>query len=219
MTTAPNHDTARPLVLLVEDEVLVRMTLTRMLEGGGFRVTPLAQADETLEVLAAIPDIKAVVTDVNLSNSSMDGFELARRIHQQRGVGVVGVVVVSGRSAPDQTELPSGVHFISKPVHRATLTHLVRSALEKTQGTVSLTTNTSQSTVIPTDPEVSRALTPRQHEVLALLIQGKSNCEIAQALDMAENTVKVHLAAVFRVLGVHSRTEALLAGMKRLPSG
>jgi DNA-binding NarL/FixJ family response regulator len=64
---------------------------------------------------------------------------------------------------------------------------------------------------------VSRALTPRQHEVLALLVQGKSNSEIAQALDMAENTVKVHLSAIFRVLGVHSRTGALLAGMKRLP--
>jgi DNA-binding NarL/FixJ family response regulator len=48
-------------------------------------------------------------------------------------------------------------------------------------------------------------------------VQGKSNSEIAQALDMAENTVKVHLSRIFRVLGVHSRTGALLAGMKRLP--
>jgi DNA-binding CsgD family transcriptional regulator len=103
-----------------------------------------------------------------------------------------------------------------KPVHRATLTHLVRSAVESAPGAASLKTNMPQLPVIATDPEVSRALTPRQHEVLALLVQGKSNSEIAQALDMAENTVKVHLSAIFRVLGVHSRTGALLAGMKRL---
>ncbi len=204
----------RPLVLLVEDEALVRLTLTTMLESGGFRVMPCAHADEALEALAALSDIKAVVTDVKLSSGSMDGFALARQIHERWGLGVV---VVSGRSAPDQTELPSGVHFISKPVHRATLTHLVRSAVESAPGAASLKTNMPQLPVIPTDPEVSRALTPRQHEVLALLVQGKSNSEIAQALDMAENTVKVHLSAIFRVLGVHSRTGALLAGMKRLP--
>jgi DNA-binding NarL/FixJ family response regulator len=50
-----------------------------------------------------------------------------------------------------------------------------------------------------------------------LLVAGKSNREIAEAMGLSENTVKVHLAAIFRVLGVSSRTEALLAGLKRMP--
>jgi DNA-binding NarL/FixJ family response regulator len=62
----------------------------------------------------------------------------------------------------------------------------------------------------------SPALTPRQHEVLELLVQGKSNRDIAEVMGLSENTVKVHLAAIFRVLGVSSRTEALLAGLKQL---
>ncbi len=49
-------------------------------------------------------------------------------------------------------------------------------------------------------------------------MQGKSNPQIAEALGLSPNTVKVHLATIFRVLGVHSRTEALLAGMRRPPS-
>jgi DNA-binding NarL/FixJ family response regulator len=61
-------------------------------------------------------------------------------------------------------------------------------------------------------------LTPRQQQVLELLVQGKSNREIAEAMGLSENTVKVHLVTIYRVLGVSSRTEALLAGMKRLPS-
>jgi DNA-binding NarL/FixJ family response regulator len=62
----------------------------------------------------------------------------------------------------------------------------------------------------------SPILTPRQHEVLELLVQGKSNRDIAEVMGLSENTVKVHLAAIFRALGVSSRTEALLAGLKQL---
>jgi DNA-binding NarL/FixJ family response regulator len=50
-----------------------------------------------------------------------------------------------------------------------------------------------------------------------LLVQGKSNREIAEAMGLSENTVKVHLVSIFRALGVSSRVEALLAGLKRLP--
>ena len=212
----PDQDDSRPLVLLVEDEVLVRMTLTAMLEEGGFRVAPVAQADETLEVLAAVPDVRAVVTDVRLASDGMDGFELARRIHKQWGVGVV---VVSGRAAPDQTELPTGVTFIAKPVHQATLMRLVRNAVESQDqpGQASDVADAPSGTqTAVAAAEADRPLTPRQQEVLALLVQGKSNREIAQALAMAENTVKVHLAAIFKVLDVSSRTGALLAGLKRL---
>jgi CheY-like chemotaxis protein len=45
------HDDPRPLVLLVEDEVLVRMALTRMLERSGFQVIPVSSADEAMQVL------------------------------------------------------------------------------------------------------------------------------------------------------------------------
>jgi DNA-binding CsgD family transcriptional regulator len=62
---------------------------------------------------------------------------------------------------------------------------------------------------------VSRVLTTRQHEVLALLVQGKSNSEIAQALDMAENTVKVHLRNIYEKLGVDDRTGAVTRALER----
>jgi DNA-binding NarL/FixJ family response regulator len=61
-------------------------------------------------------------------------------------------------------------------------------------------------------------LTSRQQEVLELLVQGKSNREIAEALGLSENTVKVHLVTIYRVLGVSSRNEALLAGLQHFPN-
>lgn len=53
------------------------------------------------------------------------------------------------------------------------------------------------------------ALTPRQEQVLHLLVGGASNKEIATALNLAEGTIKVHLSGLFKTLGVHSRTGAV----------
>jgi DNA-binding NarL/FixJ family response regulator len=52
-------------------------------------------------------------------------------------------------------------------------------------------------------------LTPRQRDVLRLMVRGKSNKEIARALSLKEGTVKVHVNAVFRALGVHNRGSAI----------
>ncbi len=59
------------------------------------------------------------------------------------------------------------------------------------------------------------ALTPRQQEILHLLGEGRSNKEIARQLDLSENTVKIHVAAVLKALGVNNRTNA--AVMARQP--
>jgi len=206
-SSSPARSDPRPLVLLVEDEVMTRLAFAAMLESDGFRVVPVASAEETLEVLRAGLAIKAVVTDGELSPQGLSGFELARRVHEEHQIGVV---LVSGHVAPEASELPPGARFLTKPVHKATLVHLVRDVVGSEPGLLSIRVDAAS------EPVVEWTLTPRQHEVLALLMQGKSNRDIAEAMGLSENTVKVHLVAIFRVLGVSSRTEALLAGMKRM---
>lgn len=61
-------------------------------------------------------------------------------------------------------------------------------------------------------------LTPRQRDVLRLVIHGRSNKEIARALNLRESTVKVHLAAIFRLLGVHNRSGAAGIGVHFIDS-
>lgn len=64
------------------------------------------------------------------------------------------------------------------------------------------------------------SLTPRQQDVLRLVVQGQSNKEIARALKLRESTVKVHLAAIFRLLGVHNRSGAAGLGIQLIgPAG
>jgi DNA-binding NarL/FixJ family response regulator len=64
-------------------------------------------------------------------------------------------------------------------------------------------------------PSIAKGLTPRQLDVLSLIVEGKSNQEIAAALNLALATVKVHLAAIFRVLEVTNRTQAALVAQRR----
>jgi len=64
------------------------------------------------------------------------------------------------------------------------------------------------------DDDVLTALTPRQLEILSLLCEGHSNKEISLRLGVALVTVKTHLAAIFKVLGVVSRTQAVLVARR-----
>src|SRR3984893_11598431 len=73
---------------------------------------------------------------------------------------------------------------------------------------------TSTETSAATPEAVLRALTPRQQDVLNLIVKGESNKQIARALNLGEGTIKVHVAALFRNLGVNSRAAAAAAGAR-----
>ncbi|WP_315974855.1 response regulator [Microvirga yunnanensis] len=123
---SPKHD-SRPLILVVEDEALVRMTLVDVLEDAGFKVIEAVHADEALQVLKAVSDIQGMVTDVEMPRGSINGFELARQVRASRHE--IGVLIVSGRAAPKSGELPEGALFIGKPVHPETLVRLLKGTL------------------------------------------------------------------------------------------
>jgi CheY-like chemotaxis protein len=118
---------SKPAVLVVEDEVLVRLMLADVLDDAGFKVIEAAHADEALSVLSAVPEVQAVVTDVEMPTGSIDGFALAHRIRELRPD--IGVLIALGRVAPAGGDLPDHCHFMAKPVHPATLVYLVRSLL------------------------------------------------------------------------------------------
>ncbi|MBN2752256.1 MAG: response regulator transcription factor, partial [Rhodospirillaceae bacterium] len=60
----------------------------------------------------------------------------------------------------------------------------------------------------------ANALTPRQMDVLRLVARGMSNRDIAQALDLSEGTVKLHVTAILKALGVPNRTSAVIAAAR-----
>jgi len=121
MSLSPSEP--RMVILLVEDEPLVRMFLSDLLDEAGFKVFEAVNADEAMSILQARPDVQAVVTDVELPGS-MNGFDLARVV-RERWPGV-GLVVTSGRERPGPSALPDDVAFLTKPYLPATVITLIR---------------------------------------------------------------------------------------------
>ncbi|QRM35787.1 response regulator (plasmid) [Microvirga sp. VF16] len=101
------------VVLVVEDETLVRMFMADFLDEAGFKVFEAVNADEALTVLQARPDIQVVVTDIEMPTGSMNGLKLSRTI-QERWSGV-GVVISSRRERPGPDDLSDRVAFLGKP--------------------------------------------------------------------------------------------------------
>ncbi len=122
-----NKPEIRALILVVEDEALVRMMLVDVLDDAGFKVMEAAHADEALHILATVPDVQVVVTDVEMPRGSINGFELARRVREDRQD--IGVVIASGRVAPAPGELAEGAYFIEKPLYPERLLELIRALL------------------------------------------------------------------------------------------
>jgi two-component system, response regulator PdtaR len=108
-----------PVVLLVEDEPLVRMTAADELEEAGFHVLEAANADVALAVLEARSDeVQVLFTDVHMPGS-MDGMELAEQVH--RRWPHVLLLISSGYARPRPDEIPDHGQFMPKPYHAATL--------------------------------------------------------------------------------------------------
>jgi CheY-like chemotaxis protein len=106
----------RPVVLVVEDETLLRIDAADMIEAAGFEVVEAASADQAIEVLEARRDITVVFTDIQMPGS-MDGLKLARAIRGRWPP--IKIVATSGLLDIGEPDLPEGGRFLSKPYSRA----------------------------------------------------------------------------------------------------
>ncbi|CAO4164882.1 response regulator [Methylorubrum extorquens] len=117
---------APPLVLVVEDEGLVRMMAVDMLEDAGCTVIEAASADEAWALLESRDDISVLFTDIEMPGS-MNGFALAARVAKRWPH--VRLVITSGRCRPAPRDVPDHGMFVPKP-YRA---EEVLSAFERAQ--------------------------------------------------------------------------------------
>ena len=115
-----------PVVLLVEDELLVRMAAAGDLEDAGFHVLEAANADVALAVLETCSDdVQVLFTDIDMPGS-MDGLALARGVAARWPD--IGLVVTSGRRLPRPDEMPQETRFLSKPFSEERLVDVVDDA-------------------------------------------------------------------------------------------
>lgn len=108
--------TKRPIVLIVEDETLIRMDAVEMIVAAGYEVLEAANADQAIEILEARADIAIVFTDIQMPGS-IDGLKLAHAV--RRRWPPVRIVTCSGRIKVIQEDLPEGARFVPKPYSRS----------------------------------------------------------------------------------------------------
>ena len=114
-----------PLILVVEDEALVRGCTAALLEDAGCDVIEAADAEEALWQFETHPRVTTLFTDINMPGP-FNGLSLAHKIFQMRPQ--VQLILTSGRGSPSEAEMPVGGHFLPKPYDCDQLTALIRAA-------------------------------------------------------------------------------------------
>src|SRR5690349_24079306 len=101
-----------PVVLVVEDDYLLRMNAAEMISDAGFDVIDACNPDEAIAILETRPDIHVVFTDIQMPGS-MDGLKLARFVRGRWPP--IKIVATSGFVNVGKDDLPEGSRFLPKP--------------------------------------------------------------------------------------------------------
>jgi DNA-binding NarL/FixJ family response regulator len=225
-------------VLLVDDHPLILSALQTVIQGLGddVEVQGVGSGRAAREMLQRDANFDLVMLDLALGDAS--GFDLLSEFRQAYPALPVVVVSASDRASDVIRAIDLGaMGFVPKRASNETLFEALRVVMSGGIYVPPMTLGrnteaTPASADSDTEPDgylrtvsgeaerggyqsvpspASLGLTPRQAEVLALLLQGQPNKLIARELGLSVETVKDHVAAVLRALGVSSRTQAVLA--------
>jgi two-component system, response regulator PdtaR len=111
------------IVLIVEDEPLLRMLAAEVVEEAGFVAIEARDADEAIVLLESHPDISLLFTDINMPGS-MDGLKLAHAVRNRWPP--IKILLVSGQVQLQPSELPSNSFFVRKPYQASALVEELR---------------------------------------------------------------------------------------------
>lgn len=214
-TSKRSSTTHERIALIADDDEFFRMALGVILtqQLGFSKVVEASSLDDAVDRLSSCKGISLALFDLD-----MPGMKSAASLRAVReGFANLKIAVISGSRRRDDIllALTSGVHgYVPKSLGATKIHHALSLVLD------GLIYVPQSITEIEADearnPDRTRptldSLTPRQREVLNLLVQGRSNKEIARILNLSEGTVKVHMSALFRSFGTASRSATAAVG-------
>lgn len=201
-------------ILIVDDHALFREGLCHVLKGLEESVCILEAAsyDSAFVVLEAHQDMDLMLLDLNIPGR--DGFSILDAASKDYPTLPIAVLSASHNKADvERVMKTSAMGYIHKNTSSKVMLGAVRLILD---GGVYTPPSSIFNVASSCDDQSLSAMTPRQREVFSLLVSGVSNKEIAIKLDIAEATIKMHVTAIFRALGVKNRTQAALFGGKTI---
>jgi DNA-binding NarL/FixJ family response regulator len=198
--------------LLVDDHVFLREAMASVM-AHEFPFLHLLQAGDLAEacrVLAAHADVDLVLLDLTLPDGhGLDAVPTLREYTQAT------LVVVSADDSHDTVlaAIQAGAAgFIPKTTASGAMLEALRTVMSGGVHLPRALLDAAPAPVVADGPDLG--LSPRQSDVLRMLIEGKSNKLISRELAISESTVKTHLAAIFRRLDASTRTQAVVAAAR-----
>lgn len=188
-----------PTVFVVDDDVSIRESLEFLIRDGGWQVETFTSAEEFLtRPREFIPS--CLVLDISMPG--LNGLELQRRLVVERPD--MPIIFLTGNADIPKTvqAMKAGaVEFLTKPFSDSTLLPAVAKAIERSKALV-----TRDAELHALRARYAR-LTFREREVLALVVTGKANKEVADELGISEITVKAHRGSMMQKMGAGSLAE------------
>jgi DNA-binding NarL/FixJ family response regulator len=194
------------IAVLLDEHPLWLDALDVVVQRAGFDT--VVKVTRPTAALAVVEERKPhlLVFEPRTSDERMEGLDCARRA-RERVPGMKAVAVAASEDMRDvETVLGAGVFaYVFKRAHREDLAVAVRQAFENS---LYLANGHGAGRAPAADAATNAGLTRREAEILRYVAEGRSNKEVAKALWVTEQTVKFHLANVFRKLEVANRTQA-----------
>ena len=209
-------------ILIVDDHALVRRGMSYVVKEG-FPDADVSEAEGAAAALVILRAEKVDLALVDVRMPDLDGLELLRTVKAE-WPDIPVIMLSTYENAPYvKRALADGASgYLLKDATPEDLSQAINVAMSGSGNVLSPRVIQNlfddQGTSSGTHPQNGRrteySLTHREHDILALLSEGRSNREIAQALFLSEKTVKAHLAAIFRKMGVTNRTQAAMMAVQ-----
>ena len=209
-------DEPQPIrIVIVDDHDMIRSGLAVFLEAFD-DLQLVGEATDGREAIRLCDEVKPDVALMDLVMPQMDGVTAIRAIRQAHPE----TQVIALTSFGDQNLVQEALHAgaIGYLLKNATVDQLAEAIRAARAGRPTLTREALQALVetpgLASPPASEESLTDRESEVLALMVEGLNNAEIAQRLSVGRSTVKTHISNILAKLGVSNRIEAAALAMK-----
>ena len=205
-------------VLIIDDHALFRVGLQGLLEQRGIKVIGVAaDGKEGLELAKELsPDI--ILLDLRMPD--MTGLEVLHALRKEYAELPVVMLTTSSEETDLMSSLRSGAQgYLLKDMEPDELVSALREIMQGKNVVAPELTDALARMVQGESPMEKKEtpfsdLTPREREILCLLAEGQSNKLIARNLGISDGTVKLHVKAILRKLGIHSRVEAAVLAVE-----
>ena len=199
-------------ILVIDDHGLFREGLCHVLNelDASMQILEAADFDRAWNCVNTTPDLDLVLLDLHMPGK--DGFSALDSFAKHYPTIPVVIVSASNQRSDVQRALDAGaMGFIPKESTSKVMLGALRLILD---GGIYVPSSLSQHETPSVTNANKHGLTPRQLDVLLLLAQGYSNKEIAARMSLAEATIKMHVTAIMKALGVTNRTQAAMVAEK-----